>query len=206
MWHQTSVFARRPLHRAVEHFEAERRIDHVIDDVAHREQMDLRLLELDHRAAGIGEFVQLLVQRVGDGEDAVLDALVVAVGDREGDQLRPDGAELDRLLGHALRGLPHRGVLQVAAPDRADDARHHARLQVVVQDVAGREGQAALAGERRARIVVVEAAHVARRIVGPALAADVLVEMRVAVGDDVEAGELLLVQIDRRPRRCTARG
>ena len=39
--------------------------------------------------------------------------------------------------------------------------------------------------------------HVARWIIGPALAADVGVEMRIAVGDDIEAGDFLLVQIDR---------
>ena len=35
------------------------------------------------------------------------------------------------------------------------------------------------------------------RIVGPALAADFVVEMRVAVGADVEPGDFLRVQIDR---------
>ena len=35
-----------------------------------------------------------------------------------------------------------------------------------------------------------------RRIVGPALAADVVIEAAVAVGDDIEAGDFLLVQID----------
>ena len=158
--------------------------------------MDLRLLELDDRAAGVGEIVQLFVQGVGDRQDAVLHRLVVFVLHREGDQLRPDGAELDRLPGHALRHLPHGGVLQLAARDRAGDAGHHARFQIIVQDVAGREGEPALAGRRRLRVLV-EAAHVARRVIGPALAADVGIEMRVAVGDDVEAGQFLLVQIDR---------
>ena len=114
----------------------------------------------------------------------------------EGDQLRPDGAELHRLLGHALRHLPHGGVLQVAARDRAVDPRHDARFQIVMQNVTGRKRQPAFAGRRRLRVLV-EAAHVARRIIGPALAADIRIEMRVAVGDDVEAGDFLLVQIDR---------
>jgi len=64
-----------------------------------------------------------------------------------------------------------------------------------VQDVAGWKQQAAFAGRRRLRILV-EAAHVTRRIIGPALAADIGVEMRVAVGDDVETGHFLLVQIE----------
>src|ERR1041385_5472265 len=108
-------------------------------------------------------------------------------------RLGADGAELDRLAGHPLRHLPDRGVLQLAAGDRPDDARHHPRFQVVVQDVPGREADRP-AARRDPRIEPVEAAHVARRIVGPALAADVAIEMRIAVGDDVEAGDLLLVQ------------
>ena len=119
-------------------------------------------------------------------------ALVVAVLHREGDDLRRHRAELHRPLGDALRRLPHRGVLQIAAADRADDRRHHARFQIVVQDVAARKPDAAAPGRRRQRMVVVEAAHVVRRIAGPALAADVVVEAAVAVGDDVEAGELLV--------------
>ena len=50
---------------------------------------------------------------------ALRDALVVLVLQREGDDLRRHRAELHRLLGEALRRLPHRGVLQVAAADRA---------------------------------------------------------------------------------------
>src|ERR1051325_1111637 len=81
---------------------------------------------------------------------------------------------------------------------RPDDARHPPRFRVVVQDVPGREADRP-AARRDPRIEPVEAAHVARRIVGPALAADVAIEMRIAVGDDVEAGDLLLVQIHRDP-------
>ncbi len=40
-----------------------------------------------------------------------------------------------------------------------------------------------------------EPAHVVRRISGPALAANVVVEPAVAVGHDVEAGKLLIAQI-----------
>ena len=43
--------------------------------------------------------------------------------------------------------------------------------------------------------ILVEASHVTRRIIGPALAADIGVEMRVAVGDNIEAGHFLLVEI-----------
>ena len=51
--------------------------------------MDLRLLDLDHRAAGVGQFVLFLVERVGDRENAIRDALVVRVLHREGDDLGP---------------------------------------------------------------------------------------------------------------------
>ena len=138
--------------------------------------------------------MQFGVQGLADREDAILHALVVTVGDREGDEFRSNGTELDRLSGQALRRLPHRGVLQVAAGDRADDARHDAGFEIVVQDMAGRERQSALARRRRLRVAI-ESAHVARRVVGPALTADIGIEMGVAVGDDVEARNLLLVRV-----------
>ena len=119
---------------------------------AHRHHVDLRLLHLDHRAAGVGELVELLVERVAERPGALDRVLVVVVLDRGGEQLGQDGAELDRPLGHALRRLPHRGVLQVAAPDRADDAREHARLEEVVQDVPARIGDRADLVDRRARL------------------------------------------------------
>ena len=77
-----------PLHGAVEHLDHQLGIDHRVLDVAHRDQMDLRLLDLDHRAAGVGELVVFLVERVGDREHAVRHALVVPVLHRERDDLR----------------------------------------------------------------------------------------------------------------------
>ena len=64
VWHQTSVLARSPFTVRLKTSRLNCGIDHRIDNVAHREQMDLRLLELDHRAARIGEVVQFLVERV----------------------------------------------------------------------------------------------------------------------------------------------
>ena len=126
MWHHTSVFARRPLTVRLKTSTTECRIDDVVHDVAYRKQMDLRLFELDDLATRIGEIVQLLVQRIGDGEDAVLQRFVMPVLHGESDQLRPDRAELDRLFGHALRDLEHRGILQLASRDRPADAGHDA--------------------------------------------------------------------------------
>ena len=183
------------LHGAIEHLDHQLRRDDFVLDFAHRDQMDLRLLDLDHRAAGVGELVVFLVESVGDGEHALGQALIVPVLQREGDDLRRHRAEFDRLGGEALRRLPHRGVLQIAAPERAGDDRHDARFEVVVQNVAARKHDAAAAGRRRRRVLRVEPAHVVRRIGGPTLAADVVVEAAVAVGDDVEAGQLLVAQV-----------
>ncbi len=44
---------------------------------------------------------------------------------------------------------------------------------------------------------LIEATHVPRRIIRPALAADVGIKMCIAVGDDIEPRHLLFVQIDR---------
>ena len=193
----TSVLARRPFTVRLNTSIISLAIDHRVGDAARRDQVDLRLLDLDHRAAGVGQLVVFLVERLGDREHAVRHALVVAVLHREGDDLGRHRAALHRPLGEALRRLPHRGVLQIAAADRPGDRRHHPRLQIVVQDVPARKADAAAAGRRRPRIAVVEAGHVVERIAGPALAADVVVEPAVAVGEDVEAGELLVAQIDR---------
>jgi hypothetical protein len=65
-----------------------------------------------------------------------------------------------------------------------------------VQDVAGREAQAALPGRYWLRVAI-KSPHVSRRIVGPALTANVGVEMCIAVSDDIEPGYFLFVQIDR---------
>ena len=59
-----------------------------------------------------------------------------------------------------------------------------------MQDVAARIGDRADIVDRRLRLRR-EARHVGQRIALPAHAADFLVVMRVAVGDDVEAGDLL---------------
>jgi hypothetical protein len=73
--------------------------------------------------------------------------------------------------------------------------RHHTGFQVVVQDVAARKPKTAAAGRRRARIAALVAGHVMRRVAGPALPADVVVEAAVTVGADVEPGKLLVAQI-----------
>src|SRR5690606_13258229 len=95
-----------------------------------------------------------------------------------------------------LLGLPDRRVLHVAAPDRPDDARHHALLDVVVQDVIPPARDAAGAALRRLRLPV-EARHVRVPIAGPALTADIRGKTGIAVGEDIEAGDRLLGDVDR---------
>jgi hypothetical protein len=159
--------------------------------------VNLRLLDLDDRTARVGELVIFLVERVGDREHALRHALVMTILQGEGDDLGGNGAELDRPRGEALRRLPHRGVLQIAASDRPGDHRHHPRFKIIVQDMTARKPNAAAAGRRRHRMLRIEPAHMVRRIRRPALAADVVVEAAVAIGKDIQPRKFLIAQIAR---------
>src|SRR5208282_832710 len=66
-----------------------------------------------------------------------------------------------------------------------------------MQNVAARKPDAAAPGWRRARIIALKAAHMMRRIAGPALPADIVVETAVAVGADIKPGDFLIAQIAR---------
>jgi len=157
--------------------------------------MDLRLLELDHRAAGFGQFAELAAERVANRPDPFDRVLVVSVGDGGREQFGKNGPELDRFSSKPLRRLPHRGVLQIAGADGPDDLGQDARFEEVVQNMPARGSSPHLVRARLRRCR--EAGHVRQRIALPAHAADLLVEMRVAIGTDVEAGRLLRAQIDR---------
>ena len=65
-----------------------------------------------------------------------------------------------------------------------------------MKDVAAREAKPARSRCRELRIAPLEAIHVHRRVARPALPADVVVEAAVAVGEDVEPGELLVADVD----------
>src|SRR5262249_2219129 len=110
-------------------------------------------------------------------------------------QLRRDRAELDRPVGQALSGLPDFRVLHFSRPNRPDDLRHHAGFKVVVQDMAARKTDAAGAGSRELWMRGLKTGHVTRRIGGPGLTADVLVESAVSVGYDIKTRNLLFAQI-----------
>jgi hypothetical protein len=183
-------------HRVVEHLDHEVRVQHLVGEPLRGQEMDLRLFHLDDAAARVRELVQLLVQRVADGEDALAQVAVMQVAHRHGDELGHDGAELHRPPGQALRRFPHRRVLQRAAPDRPRQVRHHARLEHVVQDMPGlvrKPGFAAGAVIRGSG----KAAHAQRRVGKPVVAGDVRVEAAIAVGDDVESRGFLVAQVRR---------
>jgi hypothetical protein len=159
--------------------------------------VDLRLLQLDHRAAGLSELGELGVQRVAHRHDGFADVAIVQVAHRHRDELGRDGAELDRAGRQPLRRLPDRGVLQRTAADRPDKVGHDASLEDVVQDVARlvrNAGKAALhgvgAGARKAF-------HADRRIREPVVSSDVGIEAAVAVRDDVQTRGFLVAQIHR---------
>ncbi len=184
-------------HRDVEHLHHEIGRQHVVADALGGEQVDLRLLDLDRGTAGSGKLGKLGVQRLRDGEDRRPQILVVEVAAAHPEKLGGDGAELHRLRGLALRRLPDVGVLQGAAPDRPHQVGHHAGLQHVVHDVAARRDEAGPPAFHAVRLRRAEALHVARRVGEPAMSAHVGVEMRVAVGGDVEPRRLLLGEIHR---------
>src|SRR5262249_41192318 len=136
---------------------------------------------------------ELLAHRVAQVLDQLLRLRVVIVADRGTDQLGRRGAEFDGSRRELLCRAPKRGVLQRTALDLADAARHHATLHDLEDDVALRGAAVTLA-----RAIVVSAGEPfesARRILEPAHAADVVVEARVAVGDDVEARALLVADV-----------
>ncbi len=93
-------------------------------------------------------------------------------------------------VGHALRDLPHRRILQIAATDRAGDLREHTRLEEVVQDVAARIGDRADIVDRRLGLLrkarPCGSADSSCQLMPPTF----FVVMRIAVGADVEAGRL----------------
>ena len=155
--------------------------------------VDLRLLHLDDRAAGVGELVSSSLSASAERPGALDRVLVVVVGDRGCQQLRQDGAELDRLPRQALRHLPHRRVLQVPRPTGPTilGSTRASRKSCRMWPRGWRGGADIVDGGLGAG----EAGHVRQRIALPAHAADFFVVMRVAVGADIEPGGLLRAQM-----------
>jgi len=65
-----------------------------------------------------------------------------------------------------------------------------------MQDVSHRETHAAGLHDRRGRVLPIETVHMKEWIAGPTLAADFLVVMRIAVGADIQAGDLLIAKMN----------
>ncbi len=152
--------------------------------------MMLGLLDLDDPAARRRHLAQLRVEDVGEGEDHVAVAAIVAVHQHLGQGLRGDGPELHRSRGEPLRGLEERRVLQRPAAERLAHHRGLVGLHHLVEDVPGAQRAPAPAG--RTVLRPRDAAQALDHVVEPRLAAHREIEARVAVGDQVEASQLLL--------------
>jgi hypothetical protein len=151
-----------------------------------------RLLDLDHRAAGRRQLLELGIHDVAQIEHERLVVVVVLVPQHAGQCRGADRAELDRLVAEALRNLPDRGVFErAAAQPVGDDARLIGFLHLP-QDLAGAQ-PVPLHPAARGVAMAGNAAHPLDRIEKPRLAADREIEAAVAVGHDVEPGGFLRV-------------
>ena len=157
---------------------------------ARRAAVMRRLLELDQRAAGGRQLLQLGVHDVAQIEDHLAVRRVVLVPQHAGEHRRTDRAELDRAVGEALGDLPQRGVFQRPAGQLVGDDRRLIGLLNLVEDAPGLD-RVAPHPALRGRAVALDPAQPLDRIEEPRLAADREVEAAVAVGDDVEPGGLL---------------
>src|SRR5205823_648099 len=80
-----------------------------------------RLLDLDHRAPGGRQFLELGVHDVAEIEHHRLVVVVMLVPQHRGERRRADRAELDRAVGEPLRHLPDRSVFERAAAELLGD-------------------------------------------------------------------------------------
>ena len=87
--------------------------------------------------------------------------------------------------------------MQIARPHGSHDLGKHAGFEIIVQDMSAGKANAPGAGFRQFRMGRFEAVHVVRRIAGPALTADILIEPAIAIGADVKTGHFLFPQVNR---------
>ena len=153
--------------------------------------MDRRLLDLHERRAGIGQRVVVAVER-GRQVHQQLEpvALVVLVGQHQRQDLRRDRADLHRPVGHRRDRLVGAVELQRRRADLADDRRRHAGLDHLPHQVAralvGHEARGRHLDARRA-----DAFDPLGGVAHPASSGDVVVEPRVAVDENIDAGAVL---------------
>ena len=139
-----------------------------------------------------GELAELRVHDVAEVVDELLVVAVVLVPEHARERGGADRAELQRLVGQALRRLPERGVLQRPAGQLVLDHAGLVGLLHLPEDVPGTQA-VPLHPAARGVAVALDAAEPLDRIEEPGLAADGQIEPAVAVGHDVEPGGLLRV-------------
>ena len=174
--------------------------------VKRRREVDRRLLDLDDLRARRGELAKLLVHGRRHVPDQLL--LVVAVVRRVWLSRKIDRTCTEHVPN--LTGLPEPGACLGDPPqlgvlervpgvvlDLAHDARPAPRRLDLVHQRAGGKGEQAVARPLVLQLLVLEARPALERVVMPRAAGVVLVELVVAVGQDVEPGPLLFGQHDR---------
>ena len=128
----------------------------------------------------------------------VLEVVVLGVAVEEDRQhLGRARPELDGLAGRraGLGDAPELGVLERVARvmlDLADDARPAPRRLDLVHQGAGREFEQAVARALVLQLLVLEPLPALQRVVVPRAAGEVLVEVVIAIGEDVESGAFLI--------------
>ena len=189
-----------PVHLVVE------RVDEEVEQlrlvrVEAGDEVDRRLLDLDHLRPGGRELAQLGVHRGRHVPDELLLVVEVVLGrvavEEDREHLRRAGPELDGLArGRARLGDPPQlGVLERVARvvlDLADHARPAPRRLDLVHQRPGRELQQPVTRTLVLQLLVLEPRPALQRVVVPRAAGEVLVQVVVAVGEDVEARALLV--------------
>ena len=160
--------------------------------------MQARLFDLDHGAAGIGQPVIFLIERLGEGEDLIAAVLVKAARGLPVEHLATAASHFYRLGAQALGRLPDGVILQRARLDGADYLGRKHRCDELVHDVASRAGALRKAAAMRADwpgcawIARRQALHAVERIAEPRTTADIDVEAHFTITDDIEPGADLI--------------
>ena len=157
------------------------------------------LLDLDAAAAGVAQRQQLLVHRLRHVPDHLPLVFVFRRVDVEEQRhhLRAAGAELDRLARLSLREAPQLRIIERPVLDLVDHVRPAPAGVDLVQQRARRIVQPRRGGLFRLQIVALEAGPALQRIVMPGPARQILVDVKIAVRQDVEPGALLVADHHR---------
>jgi len=115
--------ARSPFTVLLNTFSIEVQSDVFIRDGPRRQQVELWILDLDHRTAGIGQIMQFLIERIAERHDARRQILVVLVLHSISHELRSDSAELDRFRSETLRRFPDFCVTAFRRAPQGDNLR-----------------------------------------------------------------------------------